>query len=216
MVHSCYINTLKGRFLTFSFLGWRKQMILDENSSTRHLSRAASLCCPQHLSQMLLPILLWPALPIWTASLVSLPWSTLFSFLGMLVFFFSLSSTSPPSALLSGCISMATPPSCFLAETDKHRRYMRSYAELTCQTWHFTTFLIPMSAVLLVKTILNQRCRKLAWKRYINPPPEGDESHLYCLPLFWLFSTAPSGCFPVQIKCKVKKKNTNKKKILNH
>lgn len=54
-----------------------------------------------------------PALPIWTASLVSFPCSTDFSFFGMDTFFLSFSSASPPSALFRGCISMAAAPSCF-------------------------------------------------------------------------------------------------------
>lgn len=65
-----------------------------------------TVCPPLHPSHS-------PALPICTASLVSLPWSTDFSFLCMLAFF--LSSASPPSALLRGCISMAAAPSCCLA-----------------------------------------------------------------------------------------------------
>ncbi|TNN49864.1 hypothetical protein EYF80_039906 [Liparis tanakae] len=58
-----------------------------------------------------------PALPICTASLVSLPWRTDFSFFGGPVFFFS--SASPPSSLFSGCISIAA-PSCALAAARKH------------------------------------------------------------------------------------------------
>lgn len=65
-----------------------------------------TVCPPSHPAHS-------PALPICTASLVSLPWSTDFSFLCMLAFF--LSSASPPSALLRGCISMAAAPSCCLA-----------------------------------------------------------------------------------------------------
>lgn len=50
-----------------------------------------------------------PAFPICTARRVSLPCSTDFSFLGILAIFFSLSSLSSPSWLLSGWISKATP-----------------------------------------------------------------------------------------------------------
>lgn len=50
-----------------------------------------------------------PAFPICTARRVSLPCSTDFSFLGILLTFFSFSSLSIPSWLLRGWISKATP-----------------------------------------------------------------------------------------------------------
>lgn len=50
-----------------------------------------------------------PAFPIWTASRVSFPCSTDFSFLGTFTFFFSFSSFSTPSWLFRGWISKATP-----------------------------------------------------------------------------------------------------------
>lgn len=72
-----------------------------------------------------------PALPIWTASLVSLPWRTDFSFLCMLDFFLSLSSPSPPSALFSGCISMAAAPSCCLADNAEQNGYSKIFSTLS-------------------------------------------------------------------------------------
>lgn len=82
------------------------------------MSRKPSVLSPQQ-GPLATPLQPPPAFPICTASLVSLPCRTDFSFLGTLAFFFSRSSISPPSALFRGCISMATAPSCFLAA---HRR----------------------------------------------------------------------------------------------
>lgn len=60
-----------------------------------------------------------PAFPICTASLVSFPWRTDFSFFGRLAFFFS--SASAPSSLFRGCISIAA-PSWALAAAEKTRQ----------------------------------------------------------------------------------------------
>lgn len=63
-----------------------------------------------------------PALPICTASLVSLPWRTDFSFFGRLAFFFS--SASAPSSLFRGCISIAA-PSCALAAAKNKNKLLK-------------------------------------------------------------------------------------------
>lgn len=77
---------------------------------------------PHHMSTI-------PALPIWTANLVSFPWRTDFSFLCMFAFLLSLSSPSPPSALFSGCISIAAAPSCCLAISTERKLLIKTLAQ---------------------------------------------------------------------------------------
>lgn len=97
----------------------------------KSLSLFRTICLP--VLCLLCPRGVWcppaiPALPICTASLVSFPWRTDFSFLCILDFFLSLSSPSPPSALFSGCISMAAAPSCCLADNAEQKLLLQSFS----------------------------------------------------------------------------------------